>query len=207
MTNETQYPDLSCREITAALASSAPTPGGGGAAALVGAIGTALAHMVGALTVGKKRYAGVEEELRALMAECETLQASLLDQITADAECFAPLAAAYRMPTDDPQRAEVLEKATLDACTAPLEIMRLCVRAIDAAAVFAEKGARLALSDAGCAAVLCKAALQAASLNVFINTGALRDREKAQEIEAQANACLASCGKAEKIFALVRGSL
>ena len=207
MKAEIQLPDLSCRQFAEVLSSSAPTPGGGGAAALAGALGTALAHMVGALTVGKKKYAGVEDELRALMAECEILQASLLEQITADANCFAPLAAAYGIPKDDPDRAEILEKATADACAAPLEIMQLCARAIDAAGVFAEKGSRLALSDAGCAAVLCKAAMQAASLNVFINTGALRDREKAQELNDRANACLASCDKADKIFALVRESL
>ena len=207
MENEKSFPALSCREFTKVLSSAAPTPGGGGAAALVGAVGTALAHMVGALTVGKKKYAAVEDELRALMAECESLQAGLLDQIDADAACFAPLAAAYGIPKDDPHRADILEKATLNACSAPLEIMRLCARAIDAAGTFAEKGSRLALSDAGCAAALCKAALQAASLNVFINTGALRDREKAQALNDQANACLAACEKADQIFALVRESL
>ena len=207
MMSDKNYPALSCREFADVLSSAAPTPGGGGAAALAGALGTALAHMVGALTVGKKKYAAVEDELRALMAECDDLQASLLDQIDADAACFAPLAAAYGIPKDDPNRAEILEKATLDACSAPIEIMRLCARAIDLAGVFAEKGSRLALSDAGCAAVLCKAAIQAASLNVFINTGALRDREKAQALNEQANACLAACDKADEIFALVRESL
>ena len=207
MMSDKNYPALSCREFADVLSSAAPTPGGGGAAALAGALGTALAHMVGALTVGKKKYAAVEDELRALMAECESLQASLLDQIDADAACFAPLAAAYGIPKDDPNRAGILEKAPLDACTAPIEIMRLCARAIDLAGVFAEKGSRLALSDAGCAAVLCKAAIQAASLNVFINTGALRDREKAQALNEQANACLAACDKADEIFALVRESL
>ena len=73
---------------------------------------------------------------------------------------YAPLAAAYGIPKDDPNRAEILEKATLDACSAPIEIMRLCARAIDLAGVFAEKGSRLALSDAGCAAVLCMALLR-----------------------------------------------
>ena len=188
--------DRSCREFVAALASNAPTPGGGGAAALVGAVGTALGNMVGALTVGKRRYAGVEEEIRALMAECDSLQSALLGQVAADAECFAPLARAYSIPKDDPGREAALEEATLNACTAPLEIMRLCARAIECAALFAEKGSRLALSDAGCAAILCKAALQAASLNVFINTGALRDRTAADELNARANGYLAACERA-----------
>lgn len=199
--------DRPCREFVAALASGAPTPGGGGAAALVGAVGTALGNMVGALTVGKKRYAGVEEEIRALMAECDSLQSALLDQVAADAECFAPLARAYSIPKDDPDREAALEEATLNACTAPLEIMRLCARAIECAAQFAEKGSRLALSDAGCAAILCKAALQAASLNVFINTGALRDRTAADELNARANGYLAACERADTVFAQVRAAL
>lgn len=199
--------DRPCREFVAALASGAPTPGGGGAAALVGAVGTALGNMVGALTVGKKRYAGVEEEIRALMAECDSLQSALLDQVAADAECFAPLARAYSIPKDDPDREAALEEATLNACTAPLEIMRLCARAIECAAQFAEKGSRLALSDAGCAAILCKAALQAASLNVFINTGALRDRTAADELNARANGYLAACERADAVFAQVRAAL
>ena len=199
--------DRSCREFVAALASGAPTPGGGGAAALVGAVGTALGNMVGALTVGKKRYAGVEEEIRALMAECDSLQSALLDQVAADAECFAPLARAYSIPKDDPDREAALKEATLNACTAPLEIMRLCARAIECAAQFAEKGSRLALSDAGCAAILCKAALQAASLNVFINTGALRDRTAADELNARANGYLAACERADAVFAQVRAAL
>ena len=199
--------DSSCREFVAALASNAPTPGGGGAAALVGAIGTALGNMVGALTVGKKKYAGVEAELRELMAECDSLRSALLDQVSADAECFAPLARAYSIPKDDPGREAALEEATLNACTAPLEIMRLCARAIECAAQFAEKGSRLALSDAGCAAILCKAALQAASLNVFINTGALRDRTAADGLNARANGYLAACDTADAVFARVRAPL
>ena len=199
--------DRSCREFVAALASNAPTPGGGGAAALVGTVGTALGNMVGALTVGKKRYAGVEEEIRALMAECDSLQSALLDQVAADAECFGPLAKAYSIPKDDPGREAALEEATLNACTAPLEIMRLCARAIECAAQFAEKGSRLALSDAGCAAILCKAALQAASLNVFINTGALRDRTAVDELNARANGYLAACERADAVFAQVRAAL
>ena len=199
--------DRSCREVVAALASNAPTPGGGGAAALVGAVGTALGNMVGALTFGKKRYADVEEEILALMAECDSLQSALLDQVAADAECFAPLARAYSIPKDDPGREAALEEATLNACSAPLEIMRLCARAIECAAQFAEKGSRLALSDAGCAAILCKAALQAASLNVFINTGALRDRTAADELNARANGYLAACERADAVFAQVRAAL
>ena len=207
MSERIDMTERSCREFVAALASSAPTPGGGGAAALVGAIGAALGNMVGALTVGKNKYAGVEPEIRSLMAECDSLQTALLDQVAADAECFAPLARAYSIPRDDPEREAVLEKATLNACSVPLEIMRLCARAIEMTEAFAQKGSRLALSDAGCAAILCKAALQAASLNVFINTGALRDRTAADELNARANGYLAACETADAVFAQVRAAL
>ena len=116
----------SCREFVSLLASDAPAPGGGGAAALVGAVGTALGHMVGSLTVGKKKYADVEEKIRSLMSQCDDLQGQLLDQVSADAEGFVPLAHAYGIPKDAPDRAQTLEKATIAACQAPMRIMELC---------------------------------------------------------------------------------
>ena len=195
----------SCREFVSLLASDAPAPGGGGAAALAGALGTALGHMVGSLTVGKPKYAGVEEEIRALMARCEALQQELLDQVPADAEGFLPLARAYGIPKDDPTRARVLEEATVTACQVPLHIMALCRDSLEVIAVLAEKGSRLAVSDAGCAAVLVKAALQAASLNVFINTKSLRDRALAQEMNQTCLELLEVCGRqADGIFETVK---
>lgn len=197
----------SCREFVEVLASSAPVPGGGGAAALVGAIGTALGNMVGSLTVGKKKYAAVEEEIIALKAKCDALQTELLDQVPADAVGFEPLAKAYGIPKDDPSRDTVLEEATVVACRVPMHIMELCCEAIEAIAVFAAKGSRLAVSDAGCGAVCCKAALQAASLNVFINTKSLKNRETAEELNAKANGMLDKyCAMADEIFAGVRAN-
>ena len=195
----------SCRDFVAAVASDMPAPGGGGAAALVGAVGTALGSMVGALTVGKKKYAEVEAEIRALMETCDRLQTELLNQVEADEQGFLPLAKAYGLPKDAPDRAEILESATVEACKVPLRIMKLCCEALDCIAVFAEKGSRLALSDAGCAAVCCKAALQAASLNVFINTKSLVCRETAEQLNRQAEEMLARyCALAEDIFTRVR---
>lgn len=191
----------SCREFVKVLASSEPTPGGGGAAALVGAIGTALGHMVGSLTVGKAKYAAVEEEIKQVMQMCEELETLLLDQVPADAEGFKPLAKAYSIPKTDPNRDAIMEDATITACAVPLKIMELSCQAIDAIAVFAAKGSRLAVSDAGCGAVCCKAALQAASLNVFINTKTLKNREKAAEINGRANAMMEKyCPIADAIF-------
>ena len=195
----------SCRTFVEVLASSAPAPGGGGAAALVGAVGTALGNMVGSLTVGKKRYADVQEEILALKAKCDALQTELLNQVEADEVNFLPLAKAYGIPKDDPNRDKIMEEATIIACTTPMRIMELCGEAIEAIAVFATKGSRLAVSDAGCGAALCKAALQAASLNVFINTKSLKNRETAEELNQKANGLLDQyCPMADGIFESVR---
>ena len=195
----------SCREFVTVLASSAPVPGGGGAAALVGAIGTALGNMVGSLTVGKKKYADVEAEIIALKAKCDALQTELLDQVPADAEGFEPLSRAYGIPKDDPDRDRVLEEATLTACQVPVHIMELCCEALEAIAVFAAKGSRLAVSDAGCGAVCVKAALQAASLNVFINTKTLKDRAAAEALNAKCLGMLEKYGAmADEIFESVK---
>ena len=197
----------SCREFVSVLASDAPAPGGGGAAALVGAIGTALGNMVGSLTVGKKKYADVQDEIIALKAKCDELQKQLLDQVEADEVNFLPLAKAYGIPKDDPNRDKVMEEATIIACSTPMKIMELCCEAIDYIAVFAAKGSRLAVSDAGCGAVCCKAALQAASLNVFINTKSLKNREVAEDMNAKANGMLDKyCALADKIFEEVRAN-
>ena len=195
----------SCREFVKVLASNEPAPGGGGAAALVGAIGTALGNMVGSLTVGKKKYADVEAEIIALQKKCDALQKELLDQVPADAEGFVPLAKAYGIPKDDPNRDTVLEEATVIACKVPVNIMELCCEALDAIAVFAAKGSRLAVSDAGCGAVIVKSALQAASLNVFINTKTLKNRAYAEELNAKCLGMLDKYGKlADEIFETVK---
>ena len=195
----------SCRTFVEVLASNAPAPGGGGAAALVGAIGTALGNMVGSLTVGKKKYADVEAEIIELKAKCDALQKELLDQVEADEVNFLPLAKAYGIPKDDPNRDAIMEEATLIACSTPMKIMELCCQAIDYIKVFADKGSRLAVSDAGCGAVICKAALQAASLNVFINTKSLKNRDKAEDMNRHANVMLNKYGAlADEIFNTVK---
>ena len=194
-----------CREFVSVLASDAPAPGGGGAAALVGAIGTALGNMVGSLTVGKKKYADVQDEIIAMKAKCDDLQKQLLDQVEADEVNFLPLAKAYGIPKDDPNRDAVMEEATIIACSTPIKIMELCCEAIDCIKVFADKGSRLAVSDAGCGAVVCKAALQAASLNVFINTKTLKNRDKAEDLNRHANVMLNTYGQlADDIFNTVK---
>ena len=199
------YTTRSCREFVTVLASSEPAPGGGGASALVAALGTALGNMVGSLTVGKKKYADVQDEILALKAKCDDLQKQLLDQVEADDKGFVPLAKAYGIPKDDPNRDKILEEATITACAVPMHIMELCCEAIDYISVFAAKGSRLAVSDAGCGAVCCKAALQAASLNVFINTKSLKNREVAEEMNAKCLGMLDQYGAlADQIFESVK---
>ena len=157
-----------CTEFVEVLASKAPVPGGGGASALVGAVGTALGNMVGSLTVGKKKYADVEDEMWELKAKCDQLQKDFLRLIERDAEVFEPLSKAYGMPRETEEekaeKARVMEIVLKDACSVPMEIMEKCCEAIDLIVEFAAKGSKLAISDAGVGAAFCKAALQGASL-------------------------------------------
>jgi len=195
-------------DFTEVLASKAAVPGGGGASALVGAVGIALGNMVGSLTVGKKKYADVEADIIAAMEKAEAVRLELLRLIDADAEAFEPLSKAYGIPKDDPARAETMENALKVACGVPMDIMRTVCRAIDLVAEFGAKGSALAISDAGVGAVCCKAALQGASLNVFINTKAMQDRTLAASIEAEANAMLEKyCALADEIYAKVSARL
>ena len=144
-------------------------------------------------------------EIIALKAKCDDLQKQLLDQVEADEINFLPLAKAYGIPKDDPDRDKIMEEATIIACSTPVKIMELCCEALDAIAVFAAKGSRLAVSDAGCGAVCVKAALQAASLNVFINTKTLKNREVAEEMNAKCLGMLDKYGAlADEIFNTVK---
>ncbi|MGI6075576.1 MAG: cyclodeaminase/cyclohydrolase family protein [Pyramidobacter sp.] len=202
----------SCADFVAVLATKAPVPGGGGASALCGAIGTALGNMVGSLTVGKKKYAAVEEEIKEYQSRCDALQKDFLALVEKDAEVFAPLAAAYGMPKDtEEQRAEkdrVMESALKAASEAPLQIMRKCGEAIELLEQFAAKGSKIAVSDAGVGAALCKAALQGAALNVYINTRMMKDTKRAAETNSQADALLQKYGAlADKIYSSVSGRL
>ena len=191
-----------------ALSSSAPVPGGGGASAYAGALGEALSHMVGSLTVGKKKYQAVESEIREMMEKAKELEERFLTLVEKDADAFAPLAEAYRLPkeTEEERRhkEEVMEKCLRDAAEAPLLIMEACCEGIALAEDFAEKGSTLAISDAGVSASLLRAALTGASLNVFINTGAMKDSETAAELEKKANEMLETyVPRADVVFDIV----
>ena len=206
------FTNVQLNDFVSQLSTKAPVPGGGGASALVGAIGSALGCMVGSLTVGKKKYAAVEEDIKALMEKSLALQADLMALIDKDAEAFEPLSKAYGLPsgTDEEKahKAEVMGVVLKDACEVPMEIMCCCCKAIELIEEYAAKGSVIAISDAGVGATLCAAALQGASLNVFINTKSMADREAAEAFNQEANAMLDKyVPMANEIFAGVRGRL
>ena len=191
--------DKSCTEFAAELAGKVSVPGGGGAAAYVGALGVALCSMVGNFTTGKKKYAEYEEDVQRMLAEGEKVRARLLELVEEDAAAFYPLSQAYGIPKEDPTRDEVLEKCTKDALAGPLEMMRQIAKAIELLEEMNVKGSRMLISDVGCGAVCAAAAMRAASMNVFINTKGLKDRDYAAKVEAEADELLAYVPRAKAV--------
>ncbi|MDD5987223.1 MAG: cyclodeaminase/cyclohydrolase family protein [Eubacteriales bacterium] len=185
---------ITCRDFLLALESKAPTPGGGGASALAGAAASALGHMVGALTVGKKAYAAVEADMNRLMAQAHGLTEKMLTLVDQDAAAFRPLAAAYKMPQGTPEeKAEkeaVMERCLADAGQVPLQIMEACGEIIELLEEFAAKGSRMVISDAATAAAICSGALRGASINVFVNTRSMKERARAEAMEKRAEELL-----------------
>jgi len=190
----------SCEEFVQVLASKEPVPGGGGASALVGAIGTALCSMVGNLTVGRKKYAAVEADVYKILDKAKNLQGRLIDLVDEDAKAFEPLAKAYSIPKDEPNRAAIMEEVLQKACMAPLEMMRCCCESLDLLAEILEKGSVTLVSDVGVGSVCCKAALVGASMNIFINSQSLADKSTAESIENEADSMLEKyCTVADEI--------
>lgn len=190
----------SCENFAELLAAKVSVPGGGGAAALVGALGAALCSMTGNFTIGKKKYAEFEEDIKIILIKAEKIRLRLLELVNEDAEAFTPLAEAYAISKDNPERDEILENALLNACKAPLEMIEQCAQAINLLEEMLTKGSRLLISDVGCGALLSRAAMESAAVNVFINTSSLKDREQAKSIEAKTDKILDEfCPKASKI--------
>ena len=177
-------------EYLEVLSSKAPVPGGGGASALAGALGNALGQMVVNLTVGKKKYAEVEEEMQKYLTDLKTMQQEFLHLSDRDAEVFAPLAECYRLPSTTPEEKEhkdaVMEEKLLDASLVPVEIMEKALELLEILDVLADKGSRMAVSDVGVAVQFTRTALLGAVMNVYINTKSMKNREKAEEINQNA---------------------
>jgi formiminotetrahydrofolate cyclodeaminase len=159
----------------------------------------ALGNMVGSLTLGKKKYADVQDDIIALKAKAGALQQEFFTLTARDAEVFAILARAYGLPketaAEQAEKTRVMEAALKECSEVPLQIMKRCCEAIELHRDFAAKGTAIAISDVGCGVVCCKAALQAASLNIFINTKMMLDRGFAEDINSQANAMLGEYGQ------------
>lgn len=194
------------------LSSKKPTPGGGGAAALGGAAGAALGEMVINLTLGKKRYADVEPEMKSLLERLEYLKAEFLRLADEDAEVFAPLAAAYGLPTGTEEershKAEVLEGHLMAASLVPMAVMERCMEALDILEILAVKGSRLAVSDVGVGVQFMRTALLGAVMNVYINTKSMKNREKARELNEKAEGLIeAGTRRADAIYEKVLAQL
>lgn len=198
------FDEKSLLSFTEALASDAPVPGGGGASALVGAVGCALASMVGNLTTGKKKYAEYETDIQRILSDAEKLRSELLNLIDEDAKCFEPLSKAYGIPKDDPDRDNIMEEALRHACTAPLAIMKTASRVIELHAELEQKGSRLMLSDVAVGVLCCKTALQGASMNVYINLRSMKDETYAAQLRGEVEEMLSKyCSMADEVYAKV----
>jgi formiminotetrahydrofolate cyclodeaminase len=200
--------EKTCSDFLAELASKKPVPGGGGAAALGGAIGMALSNMVGNLTVGKKKYADVEEEVQALLEKGSRVIEELKLLTDKDAEVFAPLSKAYGLPKDTPEqlkiKEETLEQCAKEACSVPMEIMRKAYEGIEIHKRMGEIGAMIAISDVGCGVAFLKSALISGYLNVIINLNIIKDQEYVAAASKEMNSLLEEGGKiADKTLQLV----
>ena len=190
------------------LSSDAPVPGGGGASGLVAAVGMSLGNMVMALTTGKKKYAEYQEEIEGIIDNATDITRKLLDAMDKDAVAFEPLSKAYGLPKNTDEeieyRSKVLEEALVVASEAPLKLMEQIVDAIRVTKRVAEIGSKLAISDAGVAAQCLKASLNGASLNVFINTKMMKNRDKADEFDGKADELIRIGNEmADEIYELV----
>lgn len=169
-----------CLEFIDKLASKEAVPGGGGASALVGAIGMAMGMMVGNLTVGKEKYKDVETDILYLLTKSDDVLVRLENLVDQDAEAFKPLAYAYSLPSETEeekkQKSIVLQEALIDAIEVPLAVLQAACDAAVLLADYVEKGSRLAISDVGVGAACCLAAMQGARLSVLINLRLLEDQ-------------------------------
>lgn len=194
------------------LASKAATPGGGSAAAVMGAMGAALVSMVCQLTVGKKNYEAVDADMRALLQRAEALRERLAGMVQADVAAFDTVMAAYGLPKDSEEeksrRSAAIQAALKQATEVPMECARACAEAIALSREAAEKGNRNVISDAGVAVMAAYGALKSAALNVYVNTGAIRDPAFVEQRVAELEAILAANEAAtDEIFALVKSKL
>jgi glutamate formiminotransferase/formiminotetrahydrofolate cyclodeaminase len=200
------------RDFVEAVASDAPTPGGGSVAALAGALAAALNRMVASLTIGREKYADVEDDMKRLRARAAELQRRMLELIDEDADAFGSVMAAYRMPhataEESEARRDAIQTTLRHATEVPLATMRHAVEVLRLARTAAELGNATAVSDAGVAGYLAQASVQSASLNVDINVRGLRDLEEGDRYRREGQSLRQDAdGLATEIDRLVRARI
>jgi len=199
--------DMTCAAFSEALASKAPSPGGGGAAALCGAFACALGRMVSALSSGKKACEANREEIEKISARLEELRIRLIALVDEDEAGFLPLSAAWAMEKNDPEREGAVARALLLACDAPMNMMKALAECAELLGRLAPVCSPIMISDAGAGAALCAGAMRAAALNVFVNAGLMKDKQAAETLTKQADALLLSATGADGTFGFVRTKL
>lgn len=207
-----EYTEKTCRDFVESVSTSEPIPGGGSVAALVGALGASLSTMVASLTIGKRKFLAVEVEMQKNIDEIYKIQNELLDLVQKDIDNFEPLAQLYKKKASTPEEKAALkeakQKALYEACLVPMEIIQKCGRAIELAQEFATKGNKVVIADSGSSAVLCKAAMQAASFNIYINTNMMKDKELAKKINGECTARIVYYGAlADSVFGYTTNTL
>ena len=196
----------------ASVASSHPVPGGGSVAAHAGALAAALAQMVAGLTIGKKKYAAVDSEMKDAALKAVSLGNTLAALVKRDAEAYARVSEAYKLPKEPAdaatRRAEAVTTALLKAAEVPLETARASVEVAQLAALMAEKGNTNAVTDAGVAALLAQAACKGAAYNVRVNVQALDDKSKGEALAREAERLVKKAGElAERATSAVERAL
>jgi len=204
--------DNKIEEFLDALASQAATPGGGGAAAIIGAMGAALVSMVCNLTIGKKKYADVEADMKNVLGKAEALRLRLTAMIEDDAKAFDAVMGAYGMAKETDQQKAARDKAIQAALKLATDVPLACARAarevIDLAAIAADKGNLNVISDAGVGVLAAYAALRSAALNVFTNARMITDKTFAEAKLKELNGLLAGAeGATEKAYGTVKGKV
>ena len=177
--------EKSCERFTSELASPAPVPGGGSVTALLGALSAALCAMAANITRARAEDPAVGEALADAAERAEVLRRRLISLIDADAEAFLPLSRTYGLPTDAPGRAETIRRLSLQASEVPLKMLRLCGETVSLLELLLTGASSLLLSDVGCAAAVCRAAVDCAAMNVLVNTRLFRDDALAREYERE----------------------
>lgn len=200
--------EMKMNEFLEVLSSSEPVPGGGGAAGFVAAVGMSLGNMVLALTTGKKKYAEFQDEIESSIVKATELTNKLAECMDKDAKAFEPLSKAYGLPKDTEEqkayRDEVMEKALVAASESPLEMMEVIMEAMELIERIAVIGSRIAISDAGVGITMCEAAMKGASLNVYINTKLMKNKDVADDMNFKADALVARAAEvAENTFEMV----